>query len=398
MRKPMGIGKHFFIKITEFVLICGMIVGSVCAPILAEEETTSLHNASDALDWQQESNELDNDKDVDESKKDEKGVDFGKDTDGSKKDEEGTDLGDVTEASKKDEDGTDTDNDIKKEESMDTGKETVSGNDTEDVEKEEERVEEKETVSGNDIGKIDEEEQEIIDVVVPSAYTLALNPYRLPIRIGEDEITTEQIISGNYGIVNKSSTDQIVTVSLTVEDYSGVELLFVDSVEEAENAGMNVYAIYLAAVPANEDQILIGDEPVNENVTAESLQNVGMTGIAEQAITLHAGTNQISFKLFRAVYGPQEEDAEEDTGYGEDDTTDFEEKPENVFQELAPVGMGVTAYTFYGVINPNAAWEKLSGGIKLSVVYTYQTADGNEKIVEGTGAMVATDEIFAGKE
>lgn len=209
MRKPMGIGKHFFIKITEFVLICGMIVGSVCAPILAEEETTSLHNASDALDWQQESNELDNDKDVDGSKKDEKGVDFGKDTDGSKKDEEGTDLGDVTEASKKDEDGTDTDNDIKKEESMDTGKETVSGNDTEDVEKEEEREEEKETVSGNDIGKIDKEEQEIIDVVVPSAYTLALNPYRLPIRIGEDEITTEQIISGNYGIVNKSSTDQI---------------------------------------------------------------------------------------------------------------------------------------------------------------------------------------------
>lgn len=370
MRKPMGIGKHFFIKITEFVLICGMIVGSVCAPILAEEETTSLHNASDALDWQQESNELDNDKDVDESKKDE--------------------------------DGTDTDNDIKKEESMDTGKETVSGNDTEDVEKEEEREEEreeeKETVSGNDIGKIDKEEQEIIDVVVPSAYTLALNPYRLPIRIGEDEITTEQIISGNYGIVNKSSTDQIVTVSLTVEDYSGEELLFVDSVEEAENAGMNVYAIYLAAVPANEDQILIGDELVNENVTAESLQNVGMTGITEQAITLHAGTNQISFKLFRAVYGPQEEDAEEDTGYGEDDTTDSEEKPENVFQELAPAGMGVTAYTFYGVINPNAAWEKLSGGIKLSVVYTYQTADGNEKIVEGTGAMVATDEIFAGKE
>ncbi len=266
----------------------------------------------------------------------------------------------------------------------DIGKDTVSGNDIEDIGKD--------TISGNDLGDIEKEEQEIIDVVVPTTYTLALNPYGLSIKTGEDTISTEQVISGTYGIVNRSSTDQIVSVSLTVEDCNGEELIFVDSAEEAENAGMNVYAIYLAAVPANEEEVLIDGEPVDGNVTGETLQNVEMTGAAEQAITLYAGVNRISFKLSKAVYTSEteEEFIAGDLAY-EDDTSESVKNPKNVFKELAPDGMGVTAYTFNGVMNPNAEWEKLHGGIKLSVVYTYQTADGREEIIEGTGAMIPTD-------
>lgn len=251
----------------------------------------------------------------------------------------------------------------------------------EDEEQKEEKNNVKDTVSGNDIKAIEKEEPEeteendeeqelpeIINVVVPTTYTLALNPYGLPIRIDKNTISTEQVISRMYGIVNKSSTDQIVTVSLTVEDRNGGKIIFVDSAEEAENAEENVYAIYLEAVPANEEQILIDGKPVDSEVTGETLRKVEMTGVKEHAVALHDGINRIAFKLFGAVYND-----------------------DNELIELAPDGKGVSAYTFSGVMNPNAEWEKLSGGIKLSVVYTYQTADGGEDIIEGTGAMIYTD-------
>lgn len=376
-------------------------------------------------------------------------TDTGKDTDTEepKKDTEGTDSGDPAgEESKNEEDGsggsgtdkedtsqtedaTGTDDGIEegdakgeteeteeteKTEETDTGTgeeskkddNTVSGNDLETELPEDEG---KESVSGNDIdldSKADDQKMqdmpETVDVVVPTAYTLALNPYRLPVRTGEDEVTTQQIISGMYGIVNKSSTDQIVTVSLTIEDGNGGELVFVDSAEEAREAGMNVYAIYLTAVPAGEEQILIEGEPVYEKVTGEALQNVQMTGAEEQAVVLHEGTNEMAFKLAKAVYDTEaeEESTAENTEDQGEDSTDLEESPESaheedivneeipVLQALASDGKGVTAYTFSGVMNPNAEWEKLSGGIRLSVVYTYETADGSEEIVEGTGAMI----------
>lgn len=241
--------------------------------------------------------------------------------------------------------------------------------------------------------KEDEEEwevPEIIHVVVSSAYLLALNPYCLPIMIGEDEVTTEQVISGNYGIVNKSSTDQIVRVSLTIEDRNDGKLVFVDSAEEAWNAGEGVYAVYLAAVPANEEEVLVDGVLMDENITGEALQNVMMSEAWEQAVTLYAGENEIAFKLSKAAY--YIEGAVETTeNNSEDDVVQeprIEQETELVFGGLAPDGSGVTAYTFYGVMNPNAPWENLSGGIRVSVVYTYQTADGSEEIIEGTGAMI----------
>lgn len=315
---------------------------------------------------------------------------------------------------------------------------SVSGNDgkessTEGIEKEElekEKLEkEKKKLENQEENEEEPALPEIIDVVVPSAYTLALNPYRLPVRVGEDALSTEQIISGTYGIVNKSSGAQIVTVSFTVEDYTDGELLFVDSPEEAENAGRNVYAIYLAAVPANEEPVLIDGQPIGSDVSGDSLQNVGMGGAQEQAVTLYAGFNQIAFRLSGAVYGTEsgeetekdavlpedeternttllEDGTESDTGLTEENLEGDMDLPEAglegednnseevspiVLKGLSPDGKGVTAYTFYGVMNPDAEWEKLSGGIRLSVVYTYQKADGCEEIIEGTGALIHID-------
>lgn len=220
---------------------------------------------------------------------------------------------------------------------------------------------------------------DIINVVVPVNFSMALNPYELPVRVKDDEISTEQVLSANYGIINKSSTDKVVTVTLTVEDLNGDKIVFTDSAQEAENADENTYAVYLAAVPANQEEVLIGGNGVGEDITAEELSEVVMFGADEQAVALHEGSTKISFKLSRASYDfriREENDAE---------------KLSYELTGLAPNGGGVTAFTFEGTMNRKADWTKLLQGIRVSAVYTYEIADGSETIVEGTGAMVLTE-------
>lgn len=366
MQKLLRFRKKLFMKSTAVAILLCLMVANLSIYAYADEKTDGLHNASENENVKQ-----DNDEDSTHETGSKEFV--------SEKDKSNIDL----EENNKTEDNTsdkDKDNDSDDNAETEENKNEIDDSESkdeeiEDNEQKEENDNEKDTVSGNDIGDMEKEENdeeqelpEIINVVVPTTYTLALNPYGLPIRIDKNTISTDQVISGTYGIVNKSSTDQIVTVSLTVEDRNGGEIIFVDSAEEAENAGENVYAIYLEAVPANEKQVLIDGKPADSEVTGESLRKVEMTGSKEHAVALHEGMNKIAFKLFGAVY--------------DDD---------NELVELAPDGAGVSAYTFSGVMNPNAEWEKLSAGIKLSVVYTYQTADGSEEIIEGTGAMIYTD-------
>lgn len=557
------------VKRTAFAMALCVMIGSLGIPVSAEEKSGDLHlleNADSGTSKKnvpEGGNEASSDNDTEVKKPEEGGnKESSGDNTEDKKPEEGGDKessGDNTEDKKPEEGGDkessgDNTEDKKPEEG---GNEESSGNDTEEKEPGEEnggaangnesgeqKPEDSLTgstgedgkgnaqgiVTGNGEKEIDKknpekqvesgEEQkipeipEIIDVVVPSAYMLALNPYQLPVRLGEGEETTEQIITGTYGIVNKSSSNQIVTVSFMVEDRTEGKLLFVDSPEEARNAGKDVYAIYLAAIPANEEPVLIDGLPVDSDVSGESLQSVGMTGASEQAVTLYAGANQIAFRLSAAIYDVEseeepenwvklsgekteseavhsekepesgetlsgekleddavlpgkkpgsdadlseekpgndaassegesesgeaqpEEDAEGDAvsseenadlsengsvnqGSVEDNAAEEDEENatkqpdipsvggskedledqsleaeedgemlEVVLRGLDPDGKSVTAYTFYGVMNPDAEWEKLSGGIRLSVVYSYREADGSEEIIEGTGAMI----------
>ncbi len=360
MCKFIRFKKKILIKYTAVAIVLCLMAANLSIYAYADENTGSLNNKSDSENMNQD-NDGDRATETGTKKTDTEKEDSDTDSEDNNKTEDNT--------SDKDK-GDDSDDNAETEENKD-----------EEIEDIEENDDEKDTVSGNDIGDIEKEKPEeteenneeqelpeIINVVVPTTYTLALNPYGLTIKMGKDTISTEQIISGTYGIVNKSSTDQIVTVSLTVEDRNGGKIVFVDSAEEAENAEENVYAIYLEAVPANEEQILINGKPIDREVKGESLRKVEMTGVKEHAVALHNGINRIAFKLSGAVYSD-----------------------DNELMELAPNGAGVSAYTFSGVMNPNAEWEKLSGGIKLSVVYTYQTTDGSEEIIEGTGAMIYTD-------
>ncbi len=382
MRKRVRTHKNIKIKSTAFLMMLCMIIGSTYIPAFAEEEDKSKLSAlesGDSILDDLENKDSENKEDQSEDSKD------NTETENNTQNDKEPDSDDDTDDKKSEADG-----DIDE-------KEPEAGDDIDGKESEEEAQNDDKKASDNDIKTKESKEEkesdekqeipEIINVLVPSAYILALNPYGFSIRMGEEEVTTEQVISGNYGIVNKSSTDQIVTVSLTVEDMNEGELVFVDSAEEARNAEEGVYAVYLAAVPADQEEILVDGSPVDGNTTGEVLQNVKMTGAQEHAVTLYSGTNQIAFKLSGAVYSLEDDEEVESDNWDDD----LDREPEMIFEGLAPDGMGVTAYTFYGAMNPNAAWEKLSGGIKLSVIYTYRTADGSEEVIEGTGAMIYID-------
>lgn len=226
---------------------------------------------------------------------------------------------------------------------------------------------------------------EIDNVIVPTAYEMSLNPYEIPVRVEEGMVSTEQVISRKYGIINKSTTDKIVTVTLEVEDLNGDKITFVDSAEAAENADKDTYAVYLSVIPADERGIKIGGMDANQDTTSSDLSNVEMSAAKEQRIALHEGENQVKFKLSKALYELGE------------DSSDLNERPEGKAEEvldligLNPNGKSATAFTFGGTMNRKAEWEKLLKGIKITAVYNYETADGSEQVIEGTGAMVFND-------
>ena len=223
---------------------------------------------------------------------------------------------------------------------------------------------------------------DVVNIVAPTKYAVALNPYGLAVRTGEDEVSTGQVVSRKYGILNKSSTDKIVSVTFMVEDLNGGKIVFVDSEEEAWEADEDTYAVYLAAVPADDSGIWINGEPVDCDTTAAELSDVEMEEATDSALPLGEGKNTLSFLLSKAVYsfgdGTEHNLGEEDWEY--------EDRLELL--SLAPGEGGITAFTFTGAMNPKADWGKLLYGIKISAVYTYKTATGEEEILEGTGAMI----------
>lgn len=222
---------------------------------------------------------------------------------------------------------------------------------------------------------------DVLNVLVPTSYMVAFNPYGLNVNVGGDEFSSRQVISRNYGIVNESTRDKLVTVTFTIEDLNDGQITFVDSAEAARNADAETFAIYLALVPADDGEITVNNRKLDKDITAGALADVSMGQSTENAVALLAGENQVTFMLSGAMYG-----FFDDGGSSLDDGVSHD----GSFQllKLAADGAGATAFTFDGVMNPDADWTKLQRGIKISVVYTYENATGTETIVEGTGAMV----------
>lgn len=223
---------------------------------------------------------------------------------------------------------------------------------------------------------------DVINVVVPSNFAVAFNPDKLSVETGAAAPSTDSVLSKSYGIVNKSSKDKIVTVSLTVEDQND-KITFVNSAAEVTAATKDDYVIYLEAVPAGTSAVTKdGTTAIDKDTSASDLADVSMTKSTTKTVPLSAGENQIAFKLSKAVY---EVDANNKVELGTTNTNNV--KDHFTLKELAASNAGVTAFTFAGAVNDKADWTKLTSSVKISAVYSYETADGTETIATGTGAL-----------
>lgn len=224
-------------------------------------------------------------------------------------------------------------------------------------------------------------EDDFINVVVPTTYDVAFNPYGLEVRMDDDEVSTSQVLSKKYGIVNKSTKDVFVNVTFVVKDLNS-EITFVDSDEDAWNAEPDTYAVHLAVVPSEEGEVTIDDMEVGAEVTEGELADVDMFAADGRARTLYGGKNQMRFRLSSAVY--------EENGH---ESNDGEKNGGRELVGLASDGTSVTAFTFDGAMNEDADWTKLSKGIKISAIYTYAIADDEEDVPMETGLWADPGEI-----
>ena len=152
---------------------------------------------------------------------------------------------------------------------------------------------------------------EVLDVVVPTTYEVAFNPEGLTVKTGDSTTSTDQIISRNYGMINKGNKDQVMAVALKVEDQNTGDnkVTFVDSEDEVDNAKAGEYKIHLTAIAADTTEVTVGSPTpasADENTAATDLNSVTMNKAADTtAVTLKDGDNKLAFKLDKAVYSPK---------------------------------------------------------------------------------------------
>lgn len=236
---------------------------------------------------------------------------------------------------------------------------------------------------------------DVAKVVVPSAYEVAFNPGRLAVKTGDGTTSTDQILSRNFGIINQSSKAKIVTVALNVEDKNtNSPIKFVGSADEVTNAGMNEYAIYLEAVPADATEVQVGDTPASaDNSTgAAALKNVTMTKSTTVVVPLSAGNNELQFVLGKATYSPKNG---QDVTLGSSNNTSNDVSGNYELTALADDGKGITAFTLTGSMKETAEWHTLADGIEITPTYTLKTVEDavlNEdndsySVKSGTGAV-----------
>lgn len=173
------------------------------------------------------------------------------------------------------------------------------------------------------------DKEENVNITFPSRMEVAFNPLELPVGTDDGGYSTAQIISGEYDIINESSEDRIVTITVHVEDLNGGQIIFVDSPEAVEAAGKGAYAIYLSVVSVEDEW-------------------ADIDSCRKSAIPVHEGECRISFVL--------------------------------------PANDGKAVFTFDGMMNGDAEWWELSQGIKISTIYSCETVKEVEVAFDKTAS------------
>ena len=91
---------------------------------------------------------------------------------------------------------------------------------------------------------------DITNVIVPTTYVVAFNPNGLDVTKNGATVN-DQIISKNYGIINKSSKDKVITVNFTVEDLNEGKITFTDDPADVTGAAADDYVVNQRMVTAD---------------------------------------------------------------------------------------------------------------------------------------------------
>lgn len=222
---------------------------------------------------------------------------------------------------------------------------------------------------------------DVTNVIVPTNFLVAFNPNGLDVdKDGGTTIVQDQIVSKNYGIINKSTKDKVITVSLNVEDLNEGQITFAEDPADVTNAAADDYVINLTVVPADATEVKVGSTPASADLTTTGadLADATMTAATSAAQVLVAGENDVDFLLEKANY----QGTIDLSGATGNNVAD-----QFTIQSLAGTGKGITAFTFGGTMNANADWTKLTKGIRITAVYSNDNAPAGATAESGTGAL-----------
>lgn len=222
---------------------------------------------------------------------------------------------------------------------------------------------------------------DVTNVIVPTNFLVAFNPNGLDVdKDGGTTIVQDQIVSKNYGIINKSTKDKVITVTLNVEDLNEDKITFASDPADVTNAAADDYVVNLTVVPADTTEIKVGATPATADLTttAADLADATMTPATGKEKVLVAGENDVDFLLSKADYQGK---IDLGTATGNNVASDF------TISGLAAAGKGITAFSFGGTMNAKADWTKLTKGIRITAVYSNDNAPDGAVAETGTGAL-----------
>ncbi len=221
---------------------------------------------------------------------------------------------------------------------------------------------------------------DVTNVIVPTDFKVAFNPNGLDVdKDGGTTIVQDQVVSKNYGIINKSTKDKVITVTFNVEDLNEDKITFASDPADVTSATADDYVINLTLVPADSTEVKVGATPAAADLTTTGadLADATMTPATGKEKILVAGENDVDFLLAKADY-----QGKIDLGStGNNVADDF------TISGLAANGDGITAFTFGGTMNAKADWTKLTKGIRITAVYSNDNAPDNATPETGTGAL-----------
>lgn len=222
---------------------------------------------------------------------------------------------------------------------------------------------------------------DVTNVIVPTNFLVAFNPNGLDVdKDGGTTIVNDQIVSKNYGIINKSTKDKVITVTLNVEDLNEDKITFAADPADVTNAAADDYVLNLTVVPADATEVQVGSTPASATLstTGADLADATMTPATGKEQVLVAGENDVDFLLTKADYTGK---IDLGTANGNNVASDF------TISGLAAAGKGITAFTFGGTMNAKADWTKLTKGIRITAVYSNDNAPDGAVAETGTGAL-----------